>query len=995
MSLSRISSEDQEKIFSFATDGKFGKLQELLDELKAKGIDLKEAVNVRNAKGITPLMAAAAEGHVKAARLLLDNGADVNAKDNKGNAALSMAVFKGHIKACQLLLRRNANIDTQDNGGSTPLMLAVRTNKLDIARFLVKRHANVQLVSNEGWTAHMFLQEITSNESEAKKTYGESGYEDIVKFRKQLVKMENGAYASGALPYDELLKAQGFVLQNRLKIHIGGAVGIYTYEGSDETIKAQIAALAGGEGKPFVMKTPVITEKHGAKMDEYVRMLRHEHQMNARLGASTQSADELYVPRVFALSIGTGDNKVDAICIEGLYADKEHTNAESLDEYFEKAGKIHRKMVDDLAAKAAADAAASTSDQPEDEAMGAEDSEHDEPGSSDSDLDDEPALSNTAENEPEASDNEESKPLSSDSDDENKQQGTTSEDIDVNEVNVPEIKDTLPDLTNALYAKINIDAIIDTMHKSHEQLHRAAIMHGDVAGRNFMLKLTDDGKIISVAIDLGLANQLDIVNPGAKVINDHQFKRTPVTFYDMAGKAGEKSLYTDLYAFRLTIIELITKYAGKDNYGVNVSLKIPEQGLDDSAYLAGTLKNLRDDIPYHPLKNTLEKWIAQFEPYILNMPDPKAPENINKNLNDILIEDRAKLEACLSSVYLQEMMAERAKVAEQKEREKAASSVKVTVPEVRISEPTQEKIAEMAEQNRQVMERTKSQAKNPRFSRKSVVVSRSVVVQPPVMTVNDNLVALEDAAKKHKKPGIFSFLTDAQPVTTVKMTSATTATTATVMQAMQQSAASSLKNSASTVPTAPTHTADKRTRRQGGDFTQPRSTLASTDPTSSHATPPVQVSPPLSISLKDSANAVSLKSSARQPIVNTDLSAQQYVACWDKIIDNIKHYEGTKSKSAFGLRDKLSEVAGIKLGLPQLLQDIRDILVSTKAPDVKKSEIKEAVSRKMKDIETQNLETQTLMKQCAKGDLFLQDYVNKKFPQPIKRQDSKPGFNKS
>ena len=64
-------------------------------------------VNVRNAFGTTPLLAAATHGHSECVELLLHAGASLYARDSLGTNALIMACTNGHVKTVGILLRWN------------------------------------------------------------------------------------------------------------------------------------------------------------------------------------------------------------------------------------------------------------------------------------------------------------------------------------------------------------------------------------------------------------------------------------------------------------------------------------------------------------------------------------------------------------------------------------------------------------------------------------------------------------------------------------------------------------------------------------------------------------------------------------------------------------------------------------------------------------------------------------------------------------------------
>jgi ankyrin repeat protein len=76
-------------------------------------------------EGITPLIAAASEGHVDVVQLLIDSKqANVNAKDKDGTNSLMAASARGHNKVVEVLLKGGAAVNEQNSDGHTALMFA-------------------------------------------------------------------------------------------------------------------------------------------------------------------------------------------------------------------------------------------------------------------------------------------------------------------------------------------------------------------------------------------------------------------------------------------------------------------------------------------------------------------------------------------------------------------------------------------------------------------------------------------------------------------------------------------------------------------------------------------------------------------------------------------------------------------------------------------------------------------------------------------------------
>ena len=74
--------------------------------------------------GRTPLLIACENGDIRAARNLLNNGADVNRANKKGETPLYVACERGHVDAVRLLLEKGADVERVGESGWTPLRRA-------------------------------------------------------------------------------------------------------------------------------------------------------------------------------------------------------------------------------------------------------------------------------------------------------------------------------------------------------------------------------------------------------------------------------------------------------------------------------------------------------------------------------------------------------------------------------------------------------------------------------------------------------------------------------------------------------------------------------------------------------------------------------------------------------------------------------------------------------------------------------------------------------
>ena len=103
--------------------------------------------------GRTPLWTACSKGHVDAARLLLEKGAEVDKAEEDGWTPLLLkACWKGHVDAARLLLDKGAEVDRADKDGETPLFNACWNGHVDAARLLLDKGAEVDRAAEDGAT---------------------------------------------------------------------------------------------------------------------------------------------------------------------------------------------------------------------------------------------------------------------------------------------------------------------------------------------------------------------------------------------------------------------------------------------------------------------------------------------------------------------------------------------------------------------------------------------------------------------------------------------------------------------------------------------------------------------------------------------------------------------------------------------------------------------------------------------------------------------------
>ena len=134
--------------------------------VKSSGADLKDA------RGQTPLMIAAAFGSLDAMRFLIAEGASVKAQSDAGVTALHSCT--GDTGKVRLLLDHGADVNKATLLGRTPLLVAASTSgTLATIRLLLEKGADVNAADNSGYTPLIAAASIDN--SEAAKLFIEKG----------------------------------------------------------------------------------------------------------------------------------------------------------------------------------------------------------------------------------------------------------------------------------------------------------------------------------------------------------------------------------------------------------------------------------------------------------------------------------------------------------------------------------------------------------------------------------------------------------------------------------------------------------------------------------------------------------------------------------------------------------------------------------------------------------------------------------------------------
>jgi ankyrin repeat protein len=108
--------------------------------------------NAANSVGATPLMWSASDN--AKVRLLLAKGANVNARSLLGETPLVIAAaYDGSLETARLLIEKGADVNARDKGGVSALENAAGNNNVELARLLIEKGADVNNVDQGGYTA--------------------------------------------------------------------------------------------------------------------------------------------------------------------------------------------------------------------------------------------------------------------------------------------------------------------------------------------------------------------------------------------------------------------------------------------------------------------------------------------------------------------------------------------------------------------------------------------------------------------------------------------------------------------------------------------------------------------------------------------------------------------------------------------------------------------------------------------------------------------------
>jgi ankyrin repeat protein len=147
-----VGTDPELDIFEAAAYGRTERLRELLDRESS-------LANAWSPDGFQPLGLAVFFGHPRAARLLIERGADPSTPARHAqikaapiHSATAAAEPAPRLELTELLLDSGADANATQEGGFTPLHAAAQHGDVELARLLLARDADPNAVTDDGRT---------------------------------------------------------------------------------------------------------------------------------------------------------------------------------------------------------------------------------------------------------------------------------------------------------------------------------------------------------------------------------------------------------------------------------------------------------------------------------------------------------------------------------------------------------------------------------------------------------------------------------------------------------------------------------------------------------------------------------------------------------------------------------------------------------------------------------------------------------------------------
>ncbi len=155
---------------------------ETIERLIVRGDD----IDVRDARGCTPLHFAVVAKQREVTAVLVGNGADLNAHNDRGDTPLHMAVANRDHALVQYLINKGADLDATNSGGSTLMHVAALVGDVGLLKLFVEKGLPIDRPTKVGFTPLHFA--------------AQSGHDDAIKFLLDHGADPNAASEHGTTP---------------------------------------------------------------------------------------------------------------------------------------------------------------------------------------------------------------------------------------------------------------------------------------------------------------------------------------------------------------------------------------------------------------------------------------------------------------------------------------------------------------------------------------------------------------------------------------------------------------------------------------------------------------------------------------------------------------------------------------------------------------------------------------------------------------------------
>lgn len=116
------------------------------------GVDARQQDNLKQIS----LFYAVREGHTEVIDLLCKSGCDANHIDTYGQTPIFYAIREGNVPTTQQLILAGADPDIVDFNGQTAIFYAIKYNKYEMVEYLIQRGVNVRIEDKKGKTPSHF-----------------------------------------------------------------------------------------------------------------------------------------------------------------------------------------------------------------------------------------------------------------------------------------------------------------------------------------------------------------------------------------------------------------------------------------------------------------------------------------------------------------------------------------------------------------------------------------------------------------------------------------------------------------------------------------------------------------------------------------------------------------------------------------------------------------------------------------------------------------------